>query len=185
MDAMPTHLAFLRGVNLGPHRSLKMAELRAALSDGGFGDVRTHLQSGNVVLTSPLPASRVPAAVQEIIPDRFGMVTDVIVRSATELRRAADGDPFAGIATDPARHVMGLMADRPAAAAIATLTERIESLPADGDRYAFGDKHFYLWCPNGISRSPFFKVPWDRLGVSSTQRNWNTVTAMLALAATG
>ena len=43
-------------------------------------------------------------------------------------------------------------------------------------------KHFYLWCPNGISKSPYFTVPWDKLGVASTQRNWNTVTALLGLA---
>lgn len=180
---MATHLAFLRGVNLGPTRRLKMADLRAALGDAGFADVVTHLQSGNVVVSSALSAAAVATAMREAISTRLGLTTDVIVRSRAQLQAAVDADPFAETATDPARHVLGLMADRPAAAAVEALVKRIDSLPADGDRYAFDALHFYLWCPNGISRSPYFKVPWDRLGVSSTQRNWNTVTAMLALAA--
>ncbi len=180
---MTTHLAFLRGVNLGPTRRLKMAELRAALTDAGFTDVRTHLQSGNVVVSSPLAASDVATAMGEAISTGCGLKTDVIVRSRTQLQKAVDADPLADVATEPARHVLGLMADLPAAAAVQAVVARIESLPADGDRYVFSGKHFYLWCPNGISKSPYFKTNWTKLGVSSTQRNWNTVTAMLALAA--
>ena len=180
---MTTHLAFLRGVNLGPTRRIKMADLRVVISGAGFAEVRTYLQSGNVVVSSSLSPAAVATTMRDAISAGCGLSTDVIVRSAAQLRKALDADPLSDVATDPARHVLGLMADRASADAVQKLSDRIDTLPSDGDRYAFGDKHFYLWCPNGISKSPFFKVNWDKLGVSSTQRNWNTVTAMLDLAA--
>lgn len=179
---MTTHIAFLRGVNLGPSRKLPMADLRRVLSDAGFTDVRTHVQSGNVLVSSSSSAAAVSQRMHDAIHDGCGLSTDVIVRSLAQLRAAVAADPLSHVATEPARHVLGLMADRPTAAAVDAVTERIESLPSDGDRYAFGDMHYYLWCPNGISKSPYFKVNWDKLGVSCTQRNWNTVTAMLELA---
>ena len=178
---MPRYLVFLRGVNVGGKR-LPMADLRAALQSAGFADVVTHLQSGNVVLTSPLGAAELGPQVEAVIERNAGVHTDVIVRTVEELAAAVDADPFASIATDPSRHVLGLMAGPATSDGIGTVERQIAALPADGDRYAMGDKHFYLWCPNGISASPYFKVGWHRLGVSSTQRNWNTVTAMLRLA---
>ena len=179
---MSRQVVLLRGVNLGSYQRVAMADLRAALSDGGFENVVTHLQSGNVVLDSALTGADLTAAVARVLADRLDLRSDVFVRSPAELAAAIDADPFADIATDPSRHVLGVLATEPAPDKVAALEQRIASLPADGDRHAFDGAHFYLWCPNGISRSPYFKVPWDRLGVSSTQRNWNTATALLRLA---
>jgi uncharacterized protein (DUF1697 family) len=179
---MARHIVLLRGVNLGPHKRIAMAKLRTTLTEAGFGDVVTHLQSGNVVLDSPLPVAKVGPAVEAAICDALDLRTDVIVRSPAQLAAAIEADPFGEAATDPARHVLGFLAADPAADKVEAIEKRIAALPSDGDRHAFHGRHFYLWCPNGISRSPYFKVPWDRLGVSSTQRNWNTVTALLALA---
>jgi uncharacterized protein (DUF1697 family) len=179
---MARHIVLLRGVNLGPHKRIAMAELRTTLTQAGFGDVVTHLQSGNVVLDSPLPATKLGPAVESAIADVLGLHTDVIVRTPAQLAAAIEADPFGDDAPDPARHVLGFLAADPPAAKVQDIEKRIAALPSDGDRHAFRGRHFYLWCPNGISKSPYFKVPWDRLGVSSTQRNWNTVTALLALA---
>jgi uncharacterized protein (DUF1697 family) len=180
---MARHIALLRGVNLGPHKRVAMTDLRAALTAAGFGDVVTHLQSGNVVLDSPLPPAKLGPAVEAVVEDALGLRSDVIVRSPAQLAAAITADPFGDEAPDPARHVLGFLAAEPPADKVAAIEERIAELPSDGDRHAFHGKHFYLWCPNGISKSPYLKVPWDRLGVSSTQRNWNTVTALSRLAA--
>jgi len=179
---MARHIALLRGVNLGPRKRVAMADLRAALTAAGFGDVVTYLQSGNVVLDSPLPAAKVGPAVEAAVADALGLRSDVIVRSPAQLASAIKADPFGDDAYDPARHVLGFLAADPSADKVAAIEERIAALPSDGDRHVFHGKHFYLWCPNGISKSRYFKVPWDRLGVSSTQRNWNTVTALSELA---
>lgn len=187
MAAMTVSIALLRGVNIGPHRRVAMADVRAAVSAAGFGDVHTYLQSGNIVLDSEVAGAALGDAVAAALSSDLDLSTDVIVRSADELAAAIEGDPFGRIATDPARHVLGFCRAAPARAGIADIEERIAAAratakPRSGDRHAFAENHFYLWCPDGISKSPYFKVPWDKLGVASTQRNWNTVTALLRLA---
>lgn len=189
MTGMTTYIALLRGVNLGPHKRVAMADLRAALTATGFADVRTHLQSGNVVLASDLTAAELGPAVGAALKERLNLSTDVIVRTADQLAAAIDADPFRDIATDPSRHVIGFCASTPSSEGIATVEARIaklrEAMPEASDQHAFAGEHFYLWCPDGISNSPYFKVPWDKLGTSATQRNWNTATALLKLAADG
>jgi uncharacterized protein (DUF1697 family) len=183
---MTVSIALLRGVNIGPHRRVAMADVRAALTAAGFGGLRTHLQSGNIVLESELAGDGVGDAVEAALSERLGLTTEVIVRSPQRLADAIAADPFGDVATDPARHVLGFCRSAPAPDKIAEMERRIaaqrsRSKPA-GDRHAFAGDHFYLWCPNGISKSPYFTVPWTALGVASTQRNWNTVTALLRLA---
>lgn len=179
---MARHVVLLRGINLGPHHRVTMADLRQALTGAGFRDVVTHLASGNVVLDADRePADLAPAIHRELL-ERLGLRSDVIVRSADELAAAIAADPFGQVASDPSRHVLGFAAAEPDPQRIADLEARIAALPSDGDRHVFAGRHFYLWCPRGISKSPYFTIDWDRLGVSSTQRNWNTVTALLAKA---
>jgi uncharacterized protein (DUF1697 family) len=187
MAAMAVSVALLRGVNIGPHRRVAMADVRAALTAAGFGDVHTHLQSGNVVLESDLAGDELGGAVAAALSERLGLTTDVIVRSPQRIAHAIAADPFGDVATDPARHVLGFCRSAPAPDKIDEMERRIAaqqsaSVKPAGDRHAFAGDHFYLWCPNGISKSPYFKVPWTALGVASTQRNWNTVTALLRLA---
>lgn len=187
MAGMPVSIALLRGVNVGPNRRVAMADIRTALTTAGFGDVRTHLQSGNIVVDSDLAGSALGDAVAAALAADLGLHTDVVVRSGDQLAAAIEADPFGDIATDPARHVLGFCRTTPAPDRVAEMEQRIATLEAaspapTGDRHAFAGEHFYLWCPNGISKSPYFKVPWPKLGVASTQRNWNTVAALLRLA---
>lgn len=183
---MTTFIALLRGVNLGPHKRVAMADLRAALAAAGFEAVRTHLQSGNVVLASALTATALARAVESALQERLNLRTDVVVRTADQLAAAIDADPFGDLATDPSRHVLGFCTGPPSPDGIRAVEDRIaalrEAMPGANDRHAFAGDHFYLWCPDGISNSPYFKVPWDKLGTSATQRNWNTVTALRKLA---
>lgn len=170
-----------------------MADLRATLTAAGFGDVRTHLQSGNIVLASDLTGASLGEKLASVLAGELGVTTDVIVRSVDELAAAMAADPFGALATDPARHVLGFCSavpdpeqindvERRIAEATRKIAEKDGADVPSGDRHTFAGQHFYLWCPNGISASPYFAVPWDRLGVAVTQRNWNTVTALLQLA---
>lgn len=84
---MPTYIGFLRAVNVG-QRWVKMERLRAHLSDNGFGDVVTHIQSGNVrVTTSMRSVAKVETSLRSLISDEFGFDVPVVVRTPTGLRR--------------------------------------------------------------------------------------------------
>ncbi len=180
---MATHIALLRGVNLGSHKRIPMADFRDLLAGLGYGAVGTHLQSGNAVFTSPQPGSAVQAAIAEALSRQLGVTAEVILRSPARLAGAVAADPFGAIATDPAKHLLGFLGGVPTPASLAAVTTAIDAMPTDGDRYSFVGDHLYLWCPNGISRSPYFTVTWNKLGVTSTMRNWNTVNALLRMAA--
>lgn len=179
---MTTFIALLRGVNLGPYKRVAMADLRAALAAGGFDGARTHLQSGNVVLDSDCAASDLGASIESVLERELGLQTSVVMRTAEQLSAAIAADPLGAIATNPSRHVLGFCAAAPSAETVTAVEARIavlrERRPDALDRHAFAGEHFYLWCPEGISASPYFTVPWDKLGTVTTQRNWNTVTAL-------
>ena len=176
---MSVVVALLRGINLGPKRRVAMADLRALLQDAGFENVRTHLQSGNVVLETGDPPDEAARTIEERIAERYGFDVDVIVRTAPELADVAANSPFADVATDGARHFVVFLPSEPDAAALAELAEQ----DFEPDRYAARGREIYAWCPNGMRDSHLMRALADpRLAPTGTVRNWNTVTKLLALA---
>ena len=116
--SMPTHVALLRGINVGGHRKLPMAELRELCLALGWKDVRTYIQSGNVVFRAQRPD---PDALAASIRDSFGFDVPVILRSAGGLIAARDRSPWLSeAATSKNVHVM-FLSRKPAAGAIARL----------------------------------------------------------------
>ena len=100
---MPRQIALLRGINLGARNRVSMPELRELLTGLGHEDVRTLLQSGNVVLTSDDTGERLEQALARAIADEHGVESRVVVRTARELAGVVKRDPFAGVADDPKR----------------------------------------------------------------------------------
>jgi uncharacterized protein (DUF1697 family) len=172
-------VALLKGINVGGHKKVPMAELRAALAESGFGESKTLLQSGNVILDcDPSGFSGLSSRLEALVQDRFGVSSKVVVRSSEELDEVASSDPLLEAMSDPSRHLIGFASDPPS-------PERSSRL-ADGDYgenlLAVVGKHVYMWCPQGLSASPFFKMDLDRiLGVTVTLRNWRTVTSLIEL----
>lgn len=83
---MPRHLAFLRAVNLGAHHKVPMAELREQLTAAGFRDVQTHIQTGNVAVTSTMrSAAKVERVIEELLSAWRGFEVPTVVRSPAEL----------------------------------------------------------------------------------------------------
>ena len=104
MRAVTTrYAALLRGINVGKARPMAMPQLTECLAASGFDDVRTHLRSGNVVLTSPLGEADLVAAVRAAIEKEFGFAVPVVVRSGAELAAVLAADPLGDVVTDPAR----------------------------------------------------------------------------------
>ena len=91
---MTTYVAFLRGVNLGPHRSVSMSRLAEIGVELGYEDVWTWVNSGNLVLTTPKKAATVEREVSAALAEEYGTTVDVAVRSASELRTVLDANPF-------------------------------------------------------------------------------------------
>jgi uncharacterized protein (DUF1697 family) len=166
---VPRYAVLLRGINLGPTNKIAMADLRELLAEAGFTDVRTHLNSGNVVLTG----SSAPAGViEEAITERTGLTVPCVVLTAKELRAIVDGHPFADVATNGSRmmaHVLGATPDAEKLAA---------ALARDPDNTRSGPGVIYQWCPDGLLKAPAVT---EKLGVLVTARNWNTIAKLDAL----
>jgi uncharacterized protein (DUF1697 family) len=176
---MATQIALLRGINLGANRRIAMGELRALLTDLGYGDVRTLLQSGNIVLSTRLGPEKLARTLERQIADGLGVDPAVVVRSRDELAAVIERNPLGDVADDPKRHTVYFLSGKPDAAAVRALEEADvapEAFAADG-------RELYTWHPKGIQKSPLVKlIAKAPLGVTTTARNWNTVTKLLELA---
>jgi len=178
------YVALLRGVNLGPrspHRRVAMADLRELLATLGHADVATYLQSGNAVFTSPRKdPDELGREVERGIARDLGVDVRVVIRTADELAKVVDGNPFPEATKDPARLHVGFLTGKPDL----TKLERVDASAYEPDRFAVGDGVMYLWYPNGTQKTKLNDAFWRQvdLGVQTTLRNWNTVTKLLALA---
>lgn len=174
------HVALLRGINVGGKNRLPMAALSAMFERAGGRDVRTYIQSGNVVFRAGArDAAQVGKRVSAAIERELGLRVPLVIRSAPELRAVAARNPFLG-AEDPARLHVAFLADLPRAAAGAALDPR-RSPP---DRFVLRGRELFLCCPDGIGRTRLTNDYLDRtLGTVSTVRNWKTVLALCELLA--
>ena len=177
--ASQQRVVLLRGINLARRRRVGMAELRRVLADLGYGDVRTHLQSGNVVLTSSVSARSLEKRLARELTAALGFEVEVIVRTRAELARVVARNPLAAVAKDPARLLVTFLPEKPAAAVVRELGEADVS----PEQVAVSGREVYSWHPHGIQRSPL-RTLLARTGVSAagTNRNWRTVTRLLELA---
>jgi uncharacterized protein (DUF1697 family) len=174
------YVSMLRGINVGGHKRVKMDQLRQSFEALGFEQVKTYIQSGNVVFKAGnTSTSALSKKIEERILSDFGFPVSVISRTSDEMRDTIENNPFLkqrGI--DPERlHVM-FLSESPAPAALKKLADLI-AVP-DLCRGLGREIHFYL--PNGVSGSVLMKTPLDRLlAVTTTMRNWRTVNSLYQL----
>ena len=176
MRGVTSYVALLRAVDLGATRRVPMARLREVLTAQGYGAVRTHLASGNVLLDSELSEADPAAALARAIEAAFGFDVPVIVRTAEDLAAVAAADPLGHLATDPSRYSVTFFAE-------ALDPDRVAAAPeVEGATLATRSRELYLWLPGGFT-GPAAAVNWDRiLGQAGTNRNWRTVTKLVELA---
>src|ERR1700683_974052 len=106
-------IVMLRGINLGPARRVPMAELRALFSEAGYEDVRTYVQSGNIVLRSTATAAELERDATRLISERFGFDVRVIVRTRTDLARVVKRTPLGEVADNPKRYQVSFLSAKP------------------------------------------------------------------------
>lgn len=176
-------IALIRGINVGSTRKLPMAELRAACAEEGLGEVRTYIQSGNIVLDHG-NAPAVEAALSKLIHARFKLDVPVVVRTATQWDRLIETCPFPDEA-EQAPKALHLLACKqpPKADAVEALKERAKH----GEKIAaWGDHDIALHFTHGVAESKLTPALIDKLvGSPATGRNWNTLLKLQEMAREG
>jgi uncharacterized protein (DUF1697 family) len=172
------YIALLRGINVGRAKRVPMGDLCKLVADLGFTDVRSVLNSGNVVFSGPgkRPAE-VAKAIEEALVLRLGVAARVIVLDGDELAGIVDDNPLLPHATDHSRMMVFVLEEPGLRDALAPLGERDFGV----DRIAVGRRAAYVWCPNGVLDSPAAAAVGKQLGDKTTSRNWNTVSKLHAL----
>jgi uncharacterized protein (DUF1697 family) len=172
------HVLLLRGVNLGPRNRVSMPELRAALERAGFEQVRTYLQSGNVVLRGDASAEQVAATCREQIAESFGLELQVIARSQKQLAQVVRRNPLADVADDPKRYQVSFLTGELDDQKLSELA----ALVSGEERFVAIGRELYAWHPHGVARSRLWsRLASPRLGVPASARNWSTVTQLLEM----
>jgi uncharacterized protein (DUF1697 family) len=164
--------AFLRGINVGGHRPVAMGDLRAVFNGLGLGNVRTLLQSGNVVFTTADSASRLRPIIEATCAEQLGHDISVVLRTEPEMKKVVAANPFTQAASEPAKVHVVFLADKPTAAAVAKLDKQRVA----PEEWVLVGRDVYVWYPDGAGRS---KLRLE-FGTPATARNWNTVTKVLA-----
>jgi uncharacterized protein (DUF1697 family) len=160
---------------------LPMKDLAAIFADLGCSNVRTYIQSGNVVFeASAKTAAHIPQAVAAAIEERFEHRVPVVVRSASEITRALEGNPFRARDVPTNEVYVAFLADKPTKARVAAL-DPARSAP---DSFEVVGREIYLHFPNGGGRSKLTNEYFDRaLATTSTIRNWRTVEQLASMLA--
>lgn len=172
-------IVLLRGVNIGPRNRVAMPELRARLADAGFDDVRTYVQSGNVVVTSKATPAQVARECRRQVADAFGLDIAVVVRTRAALAKVVERNPLGDVADNPKRYQVSFLDAKPSAAVL----RRVEAAAVPPEQFVAVGREIYAWHPAGAARSRLWALLAGRdLGVTATARNWTTVTKLLALA---
>lgn len=175
------HVALLRAVNVGGRNRIAMSDLRALLNGLGYGEVRTHLQSGNAVFSAPERSSPEGLAreIEGALAEQVGLPAKVLVRTRAELGRVIAANPLLEMAEgEHSRLLVTFLSHAPDVQALAELA------PAEfePDVFAIGEREIYTWYPQGVRATKLSNAFWERrLGVVASARNWNTVTRLLEL----
>ncbi|GAC1324427.1 MAG: DUF1697 domain-containing protein [Mycobacteriales bacterium] len=174
------HVVLLRGVNVGGNNRVPMATLRSLLGELGAAEVSTYLQSGNAVCSGPdVAAEAFAREVEAAIGRELGLSIRVLVRDRDDLARVVADNPLPEAAADGSRLFVTFLGGPADPAVLA----RLDPTAYEPDRYAVGAAEIYMWCRDGLSNSELPKAFSDgRLRVTTTTRNWNTVTRLLAMA---
>jgi uncharacterized protein (DUF1697 family) len=180
MRRMPvTWIALLRGVNVGKAKRIAMADLRSLVEGLGYGEVRTLLNSGNVVFSAPAKLKGDPAPrIEKAIAARLGVATRVTALTAAQLATIVEENALLRIANDPSRLIVTVLSDAEARGKVKPLV-RQDWKP---DALALGTHAAYLWCTSGTIDSKVSQVVSKALGDGATSRNWATILKLATMA---
>lgn len=168
---MASHIALLRGINVGGHRNVPMAELREMAAELGLADVRTYVASGNLVFDT-LEVAGLEAQLEQAIRQKFGFPVDVVLRSAAQWQAYVRANPMIEESeSHPSQVMMVIGKDEPTRADIDALARRASA----NERVVLAGKAIWIWFGDGAGRS---KLPGAGPKGVWTSRNWRTIVKL-------
>ena len=175
---MKTFVALFRGINVGGRNVLPMKGLVVILEGLGCTDVRTYIQSGNVIFSSDEPKpSRLERRMTDAVNEGFAFRPSVIVLRVEQLRQAAASNPFPEAEPEPKSLHLFFLSRPPASPDLDGLT----AVKSDSESFVLTEDVFYLHAPDGIGRSKLAQRAERLIGVDVTARNWNTVKKLVEM----
>lgn len=177
-----TYIALLRGINVGGHRLIKMADLKGMFAAMGFGAAQTYIQSGNVVFQAAEQEQPLRQRIEERIAATFGFPVTVALRTAEELAQVIANCPFApdALGEDESLYV-ALLAEAPLPSGI----ERLLASQTAPDEWRIVGREVYLLYRQSMRITQMTNnLLENRLRVPATSRNWRTITTLATMSAT-
>ncbi|MFK7783014.1 DUF1697 domain-containing protein [Psychroserpens sp.] len=174
---MNTFIILLRGINVGGHKKIPMAELRQLLTNSGFSNVKTYIQSGNIILqSSVLDKSKIERIIQKQISDHFGFDVPVIAKTSVELIRIFDAYPFSKVKKEQSYFV--ILRDIPQPELVKKASEKT----FDNEEFVIIEDCLYFHSSKGYGRSKFNMNAFEKiLKVKATSRNYKTMLKLIAM----
>jgi uncharacterized protein (DUF1697 family) len=178
MKQMSIYIALLRGINVGGHNKIKMAELKSLLEEMGLAKVNTYIQSGNVLFESGDDSALLRRSLEERIEERFGFKVPVVLRTSEEWESVISDCPYSPDGLQEGESInVAFLGDEPSQEG----TERLSSYQNEMDHFQIIGKNVYLFFRHSI-RDSKLAANLPKLGVPATVRNWNTVLKLGDLA---
>jgi uncharacterized protein (DUF1697 family) len=178
---MQTYISILRGINVSGHRMIKMDALKKMCSDLKFENVRTYIQSGNIIFQSKMAdTQKISNAIKTTIEKVFGFDVPVLTLTPVEWKDVIRANPFLNDPSkDPSFFHITFLSDKPTKQAI----EQLKQVDVKNDQYEIINKAIYLYCPNSYSNSKLTNNLFEnKLKVTATTRNWKTTNEIYTIA---
>ena len=177
---MNTYIVLLRGINVGGRNTLPMKALTKLLEGLGCQNIKTYIQSGNVVLqSSEKSTAQLSEAITREVEKRYNFKPHALLLRVKDLEQAVAMNPFPEAESDPKSLHVGFLSAVPMNPDL----EKLESLKRDSERFQLINSVFYLHAPDGIGRSKLAANTEKCLGVAMTDRNWRTVSKIMEMVA--
>jgi uncharacterized protein (DUF1697 family) len=176
---MKNRIALLRGINVGGHNKIPMAELRRLCDEIGWRNVATYIQSGNIVFSADREAGKLEDELQSAVRDRFGHDVHTLVRTAENWADYVSANPFPRASEDQPNLVMLGLSKSPLPDDAA---DRLQERAAAEERVVRAAGALWIHFPNGAARSKLTPTVLERLAASPvTTRNWRTVLKLQSM----
>ena len=178
---MKTYIAILRGINVSGQKMIKMAELKKMFEELSFTNVKTYIQSGNIIFDSePQDDQVLQQLIYDAVLKTFSFTVPIIILESQELKAVQQQNPFLCVRNEDISRLHVTFLDAiPKQELVAQLKEKAQFLP---DEWMIDGKNIYLFCPDGYGKTKlnnnFFE---NKLKVTATTRNWKTVNELVSM----
>ena len=174
---MKRYIILLRGINVGGKHKLPMANLRTLLTNNGFKEVATYIQSGNILVQSNETAANITKQVHGLIVDAFGYDLPILTLTQEEIQQAITNNPYAATESDIKKLHVSFLATTPS-------SELINETPHydNNDQFHVTNKTVYIHCPDGYGKTKYTNSFFEKhLHTAATTRNWRTTLKLLEM----